>query len=163
MAVPEELIIRGSMDMLSKSTFVGPEREPPLGPPLGFFDMGVRFEPEPEVRWPSDFATALMRLSRHQPVAMIAMRITTTPTTMPARAPFERPESDPGVDTTLATGIEVGVNLLTAAVATGLGPNVGWVEGTYAVLMTVFTVLTLPFESVVVMAIVTLTVGNFVS
>lgn len=126
MAVPEEVIIRGSMDMLSKSTFVGPELGPPLGPPLRFLDMGVRFEPEPEVRWPSDcLATALMRLSRHQPVATMAMRMTTTPTTIPARAPFERPEDDPGVDATLATGMVVGVNLLTAAVATGLGANVG--------------------------------------
>ena len=128
MAAPEEVIIRGSIDIVSKSTFVGPEPGAPLWPPLGprFLDMGVRFEPEPEVRWPSDcLATALMRRSRHQPVAMMAMRITTTPTTMPARAPFERPDDEPGVEATLAIGMVVGVNLLTAAVATGLGPNVG--------------------------------------
>lgn len=126
MAVPEEDIIRGSMDMLSKSTFVGPELGPPLGPPLRFLVMGVRLEPEPEVWRPSDcLATALMRRSMHQPVPTMATRITTTPTTMPARAPFERPDDDPGVDATLATGMVVGVNLLTAAVATGLGPNVG--------------------------------------
>lgn len=121
--------MRGSMDMLSKSTFVGPEPGPlwpPLGPPLRFLDMGVRFEPEPEVWWPSDFlATALMRRSRHQPVPTMAMRIATTPTTMPARAPFERPDDDPGVDANLAIAMEVGVNLGAAAVATGLGPNVG--------------------------------------
>lgn len=66
-----------------------------------------------------------MRLNTHQPVAMMAMRIMTTPTMMPARAPFERPDDDPGVDATLAIGVIVGVNLLTAAVATGLGLNVG--------------------------------------
>lgn len=87
--------------------------------------MGVRFEPEPEVWRPSDFATALMRLSRNQPVPMMAIRIKTTPTIMPARAPFERPDDDPGVDATLATGREVGVNLGIAAVGIGLGFNVG--------------------------------------
>lgn len=48
MAVPEEVIIRGSIDMLSKSTFVGPELGSPLRPPLRFLAMGGRFEPEPE-------------------------------------------------------------------------------------------------------------------
>jgi hypothetical protein len=126
--------------------------------------MGVRFEPEPEVRRPSDcFATAFMRRIKHQPVAMMATRTITTPTIMPARAPVERPDDERGVEATLGTAVSVGVILLTAAVATGLACSVGAVEGTYAVLMMLVIVWGCFFESVVVVTTVKLTVGNVVS